>query len=303
MPDSEVFSQTSAFPRNRSPDEELTAENVPVKPSQDFTANSDESVNTSKTTSEELSSTSDVRFHAFSEKQFQKPLKKTSIDVDGLLVQPRIPELSEHIKRPPAPSQSDHEEVTSKSVDISPAVGRQSLDLRDVQKPIPGKLVEHSEALTSEFGWEKQTGPSISSEPQIGTQHDVSNKFQKSQPETSVIGSKFQVYQPALEMPPAEDKSPLSRKDDIRIVEVEPAVEAPRQAHIKELIKKTSSATVSSAAEKRDIKKIQTNKEVRVNIGRIEIKTSQQSSPSVKSSPRGFEDHAMMRVYLDRHYF
>jgi hypothetical protein len=303
MPDSEVFSKTSAFPSQRSPDEELTAENVPVKPSQDFTANYDESVNTSKTTSEELSSTSDVRFHAPSEKQFQKPLKKNGVNVAGLMVQPRIPELSEHIKRTPAPSQSDHEEVSSKSVDISPAVERQSLDLRDVQKSIPDKLVEHSGALTSEFGWEKQTGPSISAEPQIGTQYDVSNKFQKSQPESSVIGSEFQVYQPSLDMPPAEDKSPLSRKDEIHIVEVEPAVEARQQALIKELIRKTNSAKMSSTTEKRDLKKIQTNKEVRVNIGRIEIKASQQSSPPVKSSPRGFEDHTMMRVYLDRHYF
>ena len=43
-------------------------------------------------------------------------------------------------------------------------------------------------------------------------------------------------------------------------------------------------------------------KEVRVNIGRLEIKASQSNSPRVDRTVRGFDDYLMMRLYLDKHY-
>lgn len=290
MPDFEVFSQTPVFPEKRSPDEKLTVESLLVEPSQDFPANSDESINALKTTSEET---------------FQKPLKKTSIDVGEIPVQPEIAKLNKRIKGPPAPSKSNHEEASSKSVNISPAAGRQSLNLRDVEKPVPGKPVEHSEALTSEFGWKKQTGPSISPEPQIGAQHDISNKFQKSQPESSVVDSEFQVCQPAIEAPSAKKKSHLSRVGAVPVVNVEPGIEARQQAFIKDLMIKTNRAAPPFGAEGRDVKTTESphHKEVRVNIGCIEIKASQKAQRPMNPSVRGFDDYLMMRLYLDRHYF
>lgn len=290
MPDFEVFSQTPVFPEKRSSDEKLTVESLPVEPSQDFPVNSDESINALKTTSEET---------------FQKPLKKTSIDVGEIPVQPEIAKLNKRIKGPPAPSKSNHEEASSKSVNISPAAGRQSLNLRDVEKPVPGKPVEHSEALTSEFGWEKQTGPSISPEPQIGAQHDISNKFQKSQPESSVVDSEFQVCQPAIEAPSAKKKSHLSRVGAVPVVNVEPGIEARQQAFIKDLMIKTNRAAPPFGAEGRDVKTAESphHKEVRVNIGCIEIKASQKAQRPMNPSVRGFDDYLMMRLYLDRHYF
>jgi hypothetical protein len=305
MPGFEVFSQTPVFPEKRSPDEKLTVESLPVESSQDFPANSDESINALKTTSEELSSTSDIKFHASSEKTFQKPLKKTSIDVGGIPVQPEIAKLNKRIKGPPAPSKSNHEEASSKSVNISPVAGRQSLNLRDVEKPVPGKPVEHPEALASEFGWEKQTGHSISPEPQIGAQHDISNKFQKSQPESSVVDSEFQVCQPALEAPSAKKKSHLSRVGAVPVVNVEPGIEAWQQAFIKDLMIKTNRAAPPFGAEGRDLKTTESlhHKEVRVNIGCIEIKASQKAQRPMNPSARGFDDYLMMRLYLDRHYF
>lgn len=290
MPDFEVFSQTPVFTEKRSPDEKLTVESLPVEPSQDFPVNSDECINALKTTSEET---------------FQKPLKKTSIDVGEIPVQPEIAKLNKRIKGPPAPSKSNHEEASSKSVNISPAAGRQSLNLRDVEKPVPGKPVEHSEALTSEFGWEKQTGPSISPEPQIGAQHDISNKFQKSQPESSVVDSEFQVCQPAIEAPSAKKKSHLSRVGAVPVVNVEPGIEARQQAFIKDLMIKTNRAAPPFGAEGRDVKTAESphHKEVRVNIGCIEIKASQKAQRPMNPSVRGFDDYLMMRLYLDRHYF
>jgi len=290
MPDFEVFSQTPVFTEKRSPDEKLTVESLPVEPSQDFPVNSDECINALKTTSEET---------------FQKPLKKTSIDVGEIPVQPEIAKLNKRIKGPPAPSKSNHEKASSKSVNISPAAGRQSLNLRDVEKPVPGKPVEHSEALTSEFGWEKQTGPSISPEPQIGAQHDISNKFQKSQPESSVVDSEFQVCQPAIEAPSAKKKSHLSRVGAVPVVNVEPGIEARQQAFIKDLMIKTNRAAPPFGAEGRDVKTAESphHKEVRVNIGCIEIKASQKAQRPMNPSVRGFDDYLMMRLYLDRHYF
>jgi len=290
MPDFEVFSQTPVFTEKRSPDEKLTVESLPVEPSQDFPVNSDECINALKTTSEET---------------FQKPLKKTSIDVGEIPVQPEIAKLNKRIKGPPAPSKSNHEEASSKLVNISPAAGRQSLNLRDVEKPVPGKPVEHSEALTSEFGWEKQTGPSISPEPQIGAQHDISNKFRKSQPESSVVDSEFQVCQPAIEAPSAKKKSHLSRVGAVPVVNVEPGIEARQQAFIKDLMIKTNRAAPPFGAEGRDVKTAESphHKEVRVNIGCIEIKASQKAQRPMNPSVRGFDDYLMMRLYLDRHYF
>ncbi len=290
MPGFEVFSQTPVFPEKRSPDEKLTVESLPVESSQDFPANSDESINALKTTSEET---------------FQKPLKKTSIDVGEIPVQPEIAKLNKRIKGPPAPSKSNHEEASSKSVNILPAAGRQSLNLRDVEKPVPGKPVEHPEALTSEFGWEKQTGPTISPEPQIGAQHDISNKFQKSRPESSVVGSEFQVCQPALEAPSAKKKSHLSRVGAVPVVNVEPGIEARQQAFIRDLMIKTNRAAPPFGAEGRDVKTTESphHKEVRVNIGCIEIKASQKAQRPMNPSARGFDDYLMMRLYLDRHYF
>jgi len=284
MPDFEVFSQTPVFTEKRSPDEKLTVESLPVEPSQDFPVNSDECINALKTTSEET---------------FQKPLKKTSIDVGEIPVQPEIAKLNKRIKGPPAPSKSNHEEASSKSVNISPAAGRQSLNLRDVEKPVPGKPVEHSEALTSEFGWEKQTGPSISPEPQIGAQHDISNKFQKSQPESSVVDSEFQVCQPAIEAPSAKKKSHLSRVGAVPVVNVEPGIEARQQAFIKDLMIKTNRAAPPFGAEGRDVKTAESphHKEVRVNIGCIEIKASQKAQRPMNPSVRGFDDYLMMRLY------
>lgn len=254
-----------------------TGERSPVEPSQDFPVNSAESMNASKTTSEELSSTSGIKFHASSEETFQKPLKKTSIDIAGISVQPEILKLNMRIKVPPSTSKSDHE-----SVDFSPAVERQSSNMRDAEKMNFSNPVEQSGASTSEFG-----------------------RSPKPRPGPNDTGNEFPAYQPVLETPATKKESPLSREDDIHIVNVEPSIEAQHQASLEALIKKTNRATLLSAGKGKETKTTQTqpHKEVRVNIGRIEIKASPQSSPSVKPSPRGFDDHLLMRVYLDRYYF
>lgn len=307
MPDFEGFSQISAFPERRFPDEKLTAENLPVDFSPDFPTNSDESMYASKATSDAFSSTSSKKSHTASEKTFLQQPKKNSIDIAGIATRPEpdVTKLSRRIKDTPTPSQSDHEVAFSKSEDISPATGQQPLSLKDVEKSISGKSGEHSGESATGFGREKQTGPSISPEPQISVQHDIPDKFPKSQPQPDVAGSEFRVYQPAPEISPAKDKSPLSRMEKIHFVNVEPVGEAQQQILIKELTKKTKSAALPSAAEGKDVKTTETqlHKEVRVNIGRIEIKASQQALPTAKPLPQGFEDYLMARLYSNRYYF
>ncbi len=278
IPDFEAFSQNSVLPGKSYPDEKLTIES-----SQDFPANSDESISASKTTSEKFSSTSGIKFYASSEETSQKPFKKTNIDVARIPIQPQseIYKINKRIKNPPEPFQSGPK-VSSTSVEFSPAAEQQSSNLRDAEKMNLGKTVEHSRTSTSEF-----------------------DRIPKPQPTPNDTDNKFPVYQSAPEMQPAKDKSSLSGKDEIHAVTVEPNIESRQQAFIKDLITKTNCTAPSSAVNGRDAKTTKSphHKEVRVNIGRVEIKASRSTSPPVKSAPRGFEDHLMDRVYLNRHYF
>jgi hypothetical protein len=47
----------------------------------------------------------------------------------------------------------------------------------------------------------------------------------------------------------------------------------------------------------------QQKKEVRINIGRVEIKASKQTFLSLNPNLQGFDDYLMMRVYLERNLF
>lgn len=268
----DIFSHNFVMPGERSV----------VESSPDFPVNSSESVNATKTTSDESSSISGIKFQASSGETYQKPLKKTSVSVTGMPAQQKISQLGKHIEDLSASSKSDHVSVSSKSVDNSVAAERQSSNSMDAEKKNFDKTVEHFEASTSKFG-----------------------RFPKPQPASDNTGNEFQVDQPAPELPPASDKFSLSRKDEIHVVNVEPVVAAQQQAFIQELIRKTTSAVLPFSAKGMDVKtsRAQLHKEVKVNIGRIEIKASRPASPPVKPPPRGFGDHIMMRLYLDRHYF
>lgn len=293
-PSFEIFSRTL----------DATMENLPFEPSQSSPTNSHESIITSKTTSEEVPSTSSFKNHPSMKKELQEPLSNTSTNVAEIPVTPQIPISNKRITKRPAPTNSNNEEVLSKSANIS-AVGQLPSILRTFETSGTSKPLEHSVESTSEHGRDKQTSSSILLKPQAGAQHDNYNKFSRSLSEPSIIDSEIYYYQPAPEMPPAKGKVSLIRNDEIHVVNVEPSVESRPQTLVNELISKTSSAALSTAVERNDViaTQAQPHNEVRVNIGRIEIKASQQSSHPVKPPPRGFEDHVMMRLYLERHFF
>jgi hypothetical protein len=44
-------------------------------------------------------------------------------------------------------------------------------------------------------------------------------------------------------------------------------------------------------------------KEIRINIGQVEVKAPPQAAPVRKTVTRGFDDYLMARIYMDRRYF
>lgn len=114
------------------------------------------------------------------------------------------------------------------------------------------------------------------------------------------------VKQPIELSPPQERTTEKIKASNEAIVAIEPLPEPPEQVQIKELLTRTQSAVPSQSSSPGEAKTAQASqekKDVRVNIGRIEIKASQQVSPSSNPPVRGFDEYIMMRTYLDRHYF
>ena len=100
-----------------------------------------------------------------------------------------------------------------------------------------------------------------------------------------------------------KNKSFSQQQAGVNVADIEPAAGV-QQIFLEELINKTKTKTLPNHKGRKDVKTNQdsTGKEINVNIGRIELKSSQKTFPSAKNSQRGFEDHIMMRLYLDRHY-
>lgn len=89
-----------------------------------------------------------------------------------------------------------------------------------------------------------------------------------------------------------------------RIVNIEPVTEIKKKVFVEELINATKNRTSSKFYEKNTETDLSSaEKEINVNIRRIELKSSHKIQSKEKRSLRGFDDHIMMRLYLDRHYF
>lgn len=245
---------------------------------QDFPAISYEGFNTPKFTSEEIPAETVVESHALPEDRLQGQDEKISKSVVGI----------------------------SASVVISPEANRKSSNLRDAENTGSVKSTlyidtskRHSETLT----------PSSES-----LTHELDSRKQREHKHIPAeVNTEFTAFHQAIEVPQTGGKSSpvlsetnvLSRKDENRAVNVEPSVEPFQQAFLKDSMMKASHSLPSSPGVHSDAKTTETQqpKEVRVNIGRVEIRASQESVHRAKPFVRGFNDYLLARLYLDRHYF
>lgn len=117
------------------------------------------------------------------------------------------------------------------------------------------------------------------------------------------VGKKSAAFRPSFVPSQVQEVSKKNKAGDDIVVAVEPLTEAPNQMQIKKLMSRRSLTQPYTNGEAKSAQASQDKKEVRVNIGRIEIKASQQASSPSNPPVRGFENYLMMRVYLDRHYF
>lgn len=121
------------------------------------------------------------------------------------------------------------------------------------------------------------------------------------------VGKESRVVKQPIDLSPLQERTAEKIKaGNEAIVAIEPLSEPPEQVQIKELLTRTQrvvSSQSSSPGAAKTAQASQEKKEVRVNIGRIEIKASQQNSPASNPPVRGFDEYIMMRTYLDRHYF
>lgn len=286
-----------------------TIENIPVI--------SEQGNILSNETYEKMSTDAIVDSHVHPEQEFQKSKKsiktleppiKSSNECKSTksdIISSGERQTLEKSTRAPTPTQkSSEEDKRSRLVDILPAAGHETLNLMEPENLDPGKSALHFETSTPGIDLGKPADHSISPQLHIRIHNDISKKQpgKKRSPVEAV--SKFRVHKRPLEMPPENDTSSLPGKAANRVVNVEPAVEAHQQAFIKDLLTKTSSDISPATSKRSDMKttEAQHKKEVRVNIGRVEIKASQQASPRLNPPVRGFDDYLMMRVYLDRRY-
>lgn len=119
----------------------------------------------------------------------------------------------------------------------------------------------------------------------------------------AALGKESVVGRRPIDISPVQGAPQKFKASDNTVVTFEPHAETSHQIQIKKLMTQKDNGFSSQPPARMGQKNAeapQNKKQVRVNIGRIEIKASQEPVPKTKPPKRGFDDYLMPRVYLDR---
>ncbi len=239
--------------------------------------------------------------------EFQEPVKFSDEKMPGFAVPSRegLQKPTEIMKDTLEVSMTLNEKTLAATSSVLPTTGITSLN--QVDSTISGSVKESasSENQISELGVLKQDSPSIALRPDAQVKQESLSRATEDRGKIADARKAILDQPHPLASSPAQDASKRITADHVYVATVEPVTEAPRGVSIKELMvmKRDGASKQQSIRGSTKTTKTQQNKEVRVNIGRVELKTSQQASPQPNPPVRGFDDYLMMRVYLDRHYF
>ncbi len=177
-----------------------------------------------------------------------------------------------------------------------------TIKVKDSKEMILSRMEGSLRESSSKYGKKKKndiTGSS-SRTGDINDDLPVKSSLKSEKENFDLITSSRQSQSTSVE----KNKSISQPQAGVNVADIEPAAGV-QQVFVEELINKTKNKTLPNHDRRKNVKTNpdSTGKEINVNIGRIELKSSQKTFPSAKNSPRGFEDHIMMRLYLDRHYY
>jgi len=221
--------------------------------------------------------------------QIQKELKPSMITEDTINITVK-PDKNKPPERSTISATSSRAPLTQ----VTPTVPESDKELADFK------------ALAPESDSSEQEAPSTSPKPGAKIQKESLNKADENQEKHGVVEKKLTVFQRTPLFSPPLDRSKRLQAGEENVVAVEPLAETFNQMQVKKLMTRTSNAALAQQATQgvpKNAEVLQNKKEVRINIGRVEIKASQQTASNTKLPVRGFDEYLMARVYLDRCYF
>lgn len=188
----------------------------------------------------------------------------------------------------------------------SPTVSFESVSQMSPSIPDSGNESVDSKTGMSESDTSELSLYSTLHKPKTQVQQESLKGAARSHDGHVIAGKKPAALRPSFVTSQVRNVSKKTEAGDDTVVTVEPLTETSNQMQIKKLMTSTrngSSTQPSMHGEANTTQTSQDKKEVRVNIGCIEIKASQKAQRPMNPPERAFDDYLMMRLYLDRHYF
>jgi hypothetical protein len=210
--------------------------------------------------------------------------------------------LEKSIEVPVSPRKIYEKNTTPGSVTISPVVDRQPSNLTEEGNLDVKRSSLHLEPSTSEPDTGTYADHSIYPGLNTPIRDDISKKLRHEEVDFVKAANKIRIHKQPIEKPKEIDNFSSTRNNVMHFVNIEPVVRVSQQELLEDSKANVTGDIPSYHSEPSGMGIIQPQqeKEVRVNIGRVEINAPKPAPPKLNPPAQGFDDYLMMRVYLDR---